>query len=113
MKSIVLLFSAFILSVASFAQAPSNIPDAPRVFYDKGTLKIEPSGYKIDSYQVSLVRKHGDMLGPFFYGGGSPSKDILNMLQLAKPGDKLYFEEVKAEGPDHKVRGINSVVVKL
>lgn len=115
MKNAILFFLLLTCSVTCFAQQPAaNNPD-PHIYYKNGTLRIEPAGYVMISYQVSLLRKHsGDLLGPYSYSPGrASSNEATNILLTAKPGDTIYFDEIKVRGLDNRIRSYSPLTIKV
>jgi hypothetical protein len=47
--------------------------------------------------------------GSQYLTGASAMKSIDEVLQKARIGDRIYFENIKAIGPDKRVRSIGSV----
>lgn len=94
-----------------------------------GELRVQPGlaaklenfdfkfSYKVTGYQVQLVQKGSDILqnatgtGPYF----SESPSVKSLIDKARPGDRLIFENIKVVGSDNKERpgkGSLSILVK-
>jgi gliding motility-associated protein GldM len=71
--------------------------------------------FVVTSFQFSMLPKHQDLLGPYTVSGArfDGSRDVMQAISRCKPGDKVFIEEIKAKGPDGKVRGINSITLTL
>ncbi|RYD52997.1 MAG: gliding motility protein GldM [Sphingobacteriales bacterium] len=70
----------------------------------------------VKSFQFSMVRKKSsDIIGPFTVNGPrfSDNRDVQQLVESARPGDKIFIEEVKATLPDNTVRSINPIVFTL
>lgn len=67
--------------------------------------------FVVTGYEVSLLPKRGELIGPIKEDGPylNKNKDIVSMIQRARPGDRVYFEEIKARGPDGRIRKLNSI----
>lgn len=67
--------------------------------------------FQVVSYEMSLLPKRGELQGPF--KANSPylnkDKDIVDAIKRSKPGDRVYFEEIRAKGPDGRIRKLNPV----
>ncbi|RYD58227.1 MAG: gliding motility protein GldM [Sphingobacteriales bacterium] len=67
--------------------------------------------FMVTSFQFSMLPKRGELIGP--YPSNSPlfsaKKDISDAIQRAKPGDRVFFEEIKGVGPDKRPRVLNNV----
>lgn len=68
--------------------------------------------YEVLGYQVTFVPKRQDPVsaqcnGPYF------SEGVKNFQKEMKPGDTVYFEEIRVKGPDGTTRKIPGIVFKL
>jgi gliding motility-associated protein GldM len=68
--------------------------------------------FDVVSYQVTYLAKREDLVsaqcnGPYF------SDQVKGFQKAMKPGDTVYFEEVRVKGPDGTVRKIPGIVFKL
>lgn len=68
--------------------------------------------YDVLSYQVTYVAKRQDPVsaicnGPYFSAG------VKSFQGQMKPGDTVYFEDIKVKGPDGTTRKIPGIVFKL
>jgi len=72
--------------------------------------------FTVTSFDVSWLPKRGEYQGPFSVQGayfkGNPQ---VNQYQttLAKPGDKVFIENIRAVGPDKRTRLLNSITLTL
>lgn len=73
--------------------------------------------YIVQSYEFSMLPKRGDLIGPFKVQGyklnPSGNTSVDDAVKRAKPGDKLFFDEIIAVGPDKQPRKLNSVILTL
>jgi len=67
--------------------------------------------FKITSYTF-LIMSHGDII-PVAVSGNILPADIINKINKASPGTKIYFEDIKAVGPDGINRTLSPICVKL
>ncbi len=73
--------------------------------------------YIVQSYEFSMLPKRGDLVGPYKVAGyrlvpsGNSSMD--DAIKRIKPGDKLFFDEIVAVGPDKRPRKLNSVILTM
>jgi gliding motility-associated protein GldM len=70
--------------------------------------------FTVVSYDVTYQKKRSTELeiyssGSQYLTGASAMKSIDEVLQKARIGDRIYFENIKAIGPDKRVRSIGSV----
>jgi gliding motility-associated protein GldM len=68
--------------------------------------------FEVVSYQVTYLAKREDLVsaqcnGPYF------SEQVKGFQRSMKPGDTVYFEEIRVKGPDGTVRRIPGIVFKL
>lgn len=71
--------------------------------------------FVVTSFEFSLLPKRGEMLGPVKVNGPYLNKDkaLRDLIERAKPGDKVFFEEIRAKGPDGRQRALNTVNLTL
>ena len=75
--------------------------------------------FKIISFSYSTNPKGGEYQGPFTAENravGTQFKDnpaIQKLVDKAKPGDRIYIENIKAVGPDGAVRTLSSIILTL
>jgi gliding motility-associated protein GldM len=71
--------------------------------------------FTVTSFTFAVVPKHGEYIGPYTVNGNrfDLSKDVQKAIERVKPGDKVFIEEVKAVGPDHRGRQLNPVILSL
>lgn len=73
--------------------------------------------YKVTSYRFSMLSKRGS--GDLYSSGDIPSAyfsgnaDVERMIQNARPGDRVFFDEIKASGPDGRTRALNPITLLL
>jgi len=105
-----------VLMLCGLTGYAQQVAHDPRVYYKPPFgIMIEPSDWKIISYQLSILPKRGsDLKGPYLiHQKLSDSKEAMEAIGHAKPGDKLFFEEIHAQGPDKRVRSMNPVAAML
>lgn len=64
--------------------------------------------YKVVSFRMTLYRKGKDPLG-IECNGNKITANMRLALAMTRSGDKVYFEFIKAVGPDGCVRRLNSI----
>ncbi|MCB0699256.1 MAG: gliding motility protein GldM, partial [Chitinophagaceae bacterium] len=94
---------------------PSNIFKAQR-----GILAVLENfdfdtRFVVTSYEFSMLPKRGELLGPYKVNGPYLDKDrnVNDLRNRAKPGDRVYIEEIRAKGPDGRIRALNSITLLL
>jgi len=67
--------------------------------------------FVVTSFEISMIPKRGELQGPFKEDGPylNKNKDVVSMIQRARPGDRLFFDEIKAKGPDGRIRKLNAI----
>ncbi len=70
--------------------------------------------FTVVSYDITYQKKRSTELeiyssGTQYLTGPSAMKSIDEVLQKARIGDRIYFENIKAVGPDKRIRSIGSV----
>ena len=63
--------------------------------------------YIVQSYEFSMLPKRGDLIGPYKVQGYQLTGKNTSMddaVKRLKPGDKLFFDEIVAVGPDKRPR---------
>jgi hypothetical protein len=63
----------------------------------KAGFVVIPSGYHVISFDLSYKHKTGDLLGPLHSNSGQFSKEQIDMLSHSRPGDLLFFENIKVK----------------
>lgn len=72
--------------------------------------------FVVTSFEFSYLPKRGEYQGPFNVNGASfaGAAQVANyQSKLAKPGDKIFIENIKAKGPDGRTRTLNSINLTL
>ncbi len=71
--------------------------------------------FVVTSYRFSLLPKRGELLGPYDVEGPylDRDKNVSNLIKRAKPGDRVFVEEIRAIGPDKRSRALNSITLLL
>jgi hypothetical protein len=71
--------------------------------------------FVVTSFQFSTLPKHSDLIGPYTVNSSKweNSKDVMQAIGRAKPGDKVFIEEIKAKGPDGRQRSLNPITLTL
>ncbi|GAA4462004.1 hypothetical protein GCM10023093_07750 [Nemorincola caseinilytica] len=75
--------------------------------------------FKIIAFQYSALPKGRDIVGPFNTENRAvgcrftDNANIKKAVESARPGDKIFIENIKAVGPDGQPRTLNSIVLSL
>jgi gliding motility-associated protein GldM len=71
--------------------------------------------FRITEYQLSVVPKRGEPIGPFTVKGPlfTGNKDVETAISRSKPGDRIYLEEIRGVGPDGRSRSLNPISLLL
>lgn len=71
---------------------------------------------QVTSFQFSMAKKRStDISAPITVNGPlfSSNEQVKQMISDAKPGDRIFIDEVRAQLPDKTVRKINPIVLTL
>ncbi len=74
--------------------------------------------FVVTEFEFSMLPKRGELLGPFpvksaYLQGPRANKQVADLMKRAKPGDKIFIEEIKGIGPDKRQRKLNSITLRL
>lgn len=71
--------------------------------------------FVVTGFEMSMLPKRGELQGPFKSSGPylNKDKDIIDAIKRCKPGDRVYFEEIRAKGPDGRIRKLNAITFLL
>jgi gliding motility-associated protein GldM len=75
--------------------------------------------FKIISFSFSMLPKGRDYIGPYTAENRTvgtrfnANPIIAKTMEMARPGDKVFIESIKAVGPDGKVRELNPIILSL
>lgn len=67
--------------------------------------------FVVTSYEMSMIPKRGELQGPFKVNSPylNKDKDVINLIKRARPGDRVFFDDIRARGPDGRIRKLNSI----
>lgn len=71
--------------------------------------------FVVESFEMSMAPKRGELQGPFKEDSPylNKNKDIISLIKRARPGDRVFFDNIRAKGPDGRSRTINSISLLL
>lgn len=72
--------------------------------------------FVVTSYSFSMLPKRGELLGPYKVKGPwlkKTSKEVRQLINRAKPGDRIFIEDIRAVGPDKRQRALNTISLRL
>lgn len=71
--------------------------------------------FKVTAFDFSLLPKRGELIGPYHINGAyfNLNKQVLDAIGRARPGDKVFFEEIRGVGPDGRNRSLNTINLTL
>lgn len=128
-----LLLLSLLLTIPFLAPAQTNSPDPFVSFGDffpaslnakkkvpttadimvTGGLSMTVPGYNVTSYSFSMKPAEGDYLGPYPVSGGLFSQEVREKIaRYSGTAGTIYFEEIKAAGPDRRQRGMSPIILK-
>jgi hypothetical protein len=65
----------------------------------------------VTSYTVTISRGNNDIFQKQNYGPDFDG-EVTGALKKIKPGDTIRFTEIKAKGPDSRIRALNDIILK-
>jgi len=71
--------------------------------------------FSVISFEFSIVPKRGEYIGPYTANSArfDASNDVEKARQRVRPGDRVYMDNIKARGPDGRVRSLAPIVLLL
>jgi len=71
--------------------------------------------FVVQSFTFSMLPKRGEYIGPFAVKGPlfKGNTQVMQAIDRARPGDKVFIEDIKALGPDKRPRLLNTIVLSL
>lgn len=73
--------------------------------------------FTVTSFDMSFQQRKGDLIGPVHSNSalfsGLPAEGQKYQSVQARPGDRVYLENIRAIGPDKKPRILNSIILIL
>ena len=71
------------------------------------------SDYSVISFVFSIKPARGNYIGPIYVNGSEFPEQVIKILQTSSGASgSVYFEDIKAVGPDHKPRALNSLIFR-
>lgn len=114
MKKLLLICVAIFCSVVTINAQEQNTKTIMEPVIGIPANRI-PEGGTLFSYDLSILPKKGDLKGPYHIiitkGDlntriitGKLSTEAAAMVAMIRPGDKVFYDEIKAKGPDGRMR---------
>ncbi|MBS1689921.1 MAG: hypothetical protein JSS96_14425, partial [Bacteroidetes bacterium] len=71
--------------------------------------------FVVTSFSFSMLPKHAELIGPLNVNGArfEGNAEVVRAMSRAKPGDKIFIEDIKAKGPDGRTRSLNSITLSI
>lgn len=103
---------AQISGVSSGKLAKDDVLAAGGIIPDMGDFEFGDYTYKIVSFKLSTFIG-GDIKEAGTNKGGSFNSETRKFIQSARHGQKLFFENIQAQGPDGATRTLNPVNIEI
>lgn len=103
---------ATIASIVGGKIDKSTLLAAGGIIPDMGDFEFGDYHFTITSYQCNTI-VNGDYKPSGTINGGQFKGEVLNIINKAKRGDKLMFENIQAKGPDGNTRSLNSIIIEI
>jgi hypothetical protein len=100
-----------IASVTSGAVSKSDLIAAAGLIPVMKDFEFDEAYFVISSYTMTM-NVTGDLIEKNATGN-KLTTDMINIIQKAPKGTKIYFENIKVVGPDGKTRTLSSIIIKL
>jgi len=71
--------------------------------------------FVVTEFNYSWLPRHKDIVGPVHVVGSNfnAKQEVKDYQNQVKPGDKIFIEDIKAKGPDGKIRSLPSITLNL
>jgi gliding motility-associated protein GldM len=72
--------------------------------------------FRVESFEFSYQQRRSDYQGPFNVSGAYFNKEaqVFKYVQsMAKPGDRVYIDNIRVRGCDGQLRGVNNISLTL
>lgn len=71
--------------------------------------------FQVTSFTFAMLPKRGEYVGPFNVTGPlfKTNSQVTQAIERARPGDKIFIEEIKAIGPDKRQRALSPILLSL
>ena len=71
--------------------------------------------FVVTEFNYSWLPRHKDIVGPVHVVGSNfkAKQEVADYQNQVKPGDKIFIEDIKAKGPDGKIRSLPSITLNL
>jgi gliding motility-associated protein GldM len=71
--------------------------------------------FSVTSYDFTYLQKRQDPVGPITVPSPlfSFNKQVSQLIEKCKPGDKIFLENIKARGPDGVPRTLNTIIITI
>lgn len=77
------------------------------------SVTVDHDSFKIISYEVTVQPNTGDIIGPYKVQGAELSPKIKDILRNhARNSGVIYMDEIRVQGPDRRVRNVNSITIR-
>lgn len=79
---------------------------------DMGDFEFSDFQYNVVSYTLATI-VGGDYKSSSTIKGGSFNQEVKDMIKSAKKGQKLFFENIQAKGPDGAIRTLSPINIEI
>ena len=79
---------------------------------DMGDFEFGDFQYNIVSYTLATI-SGGDYKSSGTIKGGRFNQEVSEMVRTARKGQKLFFENIQAKGPDGVIRTLNPINIEI
>jgi gliding motility-associated protein GldM len=98
--------------VSSGKIGKDELQAAGGIIPDMGDFEFGDFQYNVVSYTLATI-SGGDYKSSGTIKGGRFNQEVNDMIKSAKKGQKLFFENIQAKGPDGAIRTLNPINIEI
>ncbi|MBR5603086.1 MAG: hypothetical protein IKY27_09445 [Bacteroidales bacterium] len=99
-------------SISSGKIGKDELQAAGGIIPDMGDFEFGDFQYNVVSYTLATI-SGGDYKSSGTIKGGRFNQEVNDMIRSAKKGQKLFFENIQAKGPDGAIRTLNPINIEI
>lgn len=99
---------------SSFMEASNRVKIAPGIVASMKGFDFDVK-FQVVNYEFTYLQKRQDPIGPISVSGPlfSTNKQVSELMNKCKPGDKIFLENIKARGPDGVTRTLGTIIITV
>lgn len=98
----------------SFSETAARMKISPGIVAAMKGFDFEAK-FLVTGFDLFYLQKRQDPVGPLHVSGPlfSAMKQVQQIIDKCKPGDKFFIESIKAKGPDNTPRSLNPIIITV